>query len=294
MYRLTKQFLSRRAFITGAASGLGKALSLQLAQDGWIIGVSDIAEEGLMETSRLIAQYGGRAIPFVLDVADRLRYEEVARQFLEQTGGIDLLINNAGVGDGGLFEEYGLDNWEWIVRVNQMSVIYGCHFFIPVMKRQKSGHIINISSIASMTSAPLMGGYNATKAAVKAISETLYAELRPFGIGVSVVMPYFFRTNIIQYARGSYGTSDLAYYIVHSSKVSAEEVAIKILKRAGKKTFYILHPWQAWLFYLWKRFFPLSLLHFNIFMARHKDTLLKRYRDKYFKQTGKKKGETVQ
>ncbi len=281
MYKLSEKFPSKRAFITGAASGLGREVCRELAKDKWTIGICDISEKGLYETADLITNQGGKPIPFILDVADRIKYELVAKEFLAKAGGIDLLMNNAGVGDGALFEEYGLDNWEWIVGVNQMSVIYGCHYFIPVMKKQKGGQIINVSSIASMTSAPFMGGYNATKAAVKAMSETLYAELKQFNIGVSVMMPFFFRTNITQHARGNQGSGELAYYMVHGSKVNANEVAVKTLKLVGRGRFYVLLPKEAKLFNWWKRIFPMSLLNLNGKMAGRQKEMLQRAKKMY-------------
>ena len=288
MYKLSEQHPQKRAFITGAGSGLGKELCTELAKDKWTIGICDISEKGLQETADLITKAGGKAIPFILDVSDRNRYKEVAEKFLAEAGGIDLLVNNAGVGDGALLEEYGLDNWEWIVGINQMGVIYGCHYFIPVMKKQKSGHIINVSSIASVAVAPYMSAYNATKAAVKALSETLYSELKMFNIGVSVMMPFFFRTNITQYARGDRGSSELSYYMVHGSKVSANEVATKTLDLVGKGKFYILLPSPAKTIFRIQRFMPMKLLKMNAKFAKNPERWLNRARKEY--ENRKKEG----
>ncbi len=281
IYKLSEQHPQKRAFITGAGSGLGRELCAELAKDGWIIGICDISEKGLTESAGIIAKVGGKPVPYMLDVSDRKGYEEVAKKFLAEAGGIDLLINNAGVGDGSLFEEYGLDNWEWLVSVNQMGVIYGCHYFIPVMKKQKSGHIINVSSIASVAAAPYMSAYNVTKAAVKALSETLYSELNQFNIGVSVMMPFFFRTNITQHARGNRGRSELSYYMVHGSKASASEVAVKALNLVGKGRFYVLLPPQAKFLFRMQRFLPMRLLKMNAKFARNPEMWLGRARRQY-------------
>lgn len=281
MYKLSEQHPRKRAFITGAGSGLGRELCAELAKDGWIIGICDISEKGLTESADIIAKAGGKPVPFMLDVSDRNAYEDVAKKFLAEAGGIDLLINNAGVGDGALFEEYGLDNWEWLVSINQMGVIYGCHYFIPVMKKQKSGHIINVSSIASVAAAPYMSAYNVTKAAVKALSETLYAELKQFNVGISVIMPFFFRTNITQHARGNRGQSELSYYMVHGSKVSASEVAVKTLNLAGKGRFYILLPPPAKFLFNMQRFLPMRLLKMNVKYAGNPEMWLARAKKQY-------------
>jgi len=284
MYQLTAQHPQKRAFITGAGSGLGKELCLELAKDGWTLGICDISEKGLHDTAAAITAAGGRPLPFILNVADRSRYGEVAAKFLEQAGGIDLLVNNAGVGDAAVFEEYGLDNWEWLVGINQMGVIYGCHYFIPAMKEQRSGHIINVSSIASIAVAPYMSAYNATKAAVKALSETLYAELQQFNIRVSVMMPFFFRTNITQHARGDRGSGELSYYMVHGSKVSASKVAQEALKLAGKRKFYILLPSPARSLFRMQRLSPMGLLKMNAKFAKNPDMWLARAKKEYEKR----------
>lgn len=284
MYKLTKTYPNKRAFITGAGSGLGRELCKLLAADGWTIGICDINEKSLNETVEMITQAGGKAIPFILDVADKNRYKEVAEEVLKQTGGIDLVVNNAGVGDGGLFEEYSLENWEWITGVNQMSVIFGCHYFVPVMKKQAYGQIINISSIASVSVSPSMSAYNTTKAAVKALSETLYAELKESGIRVSVVMPFFFRTNIIQYARGDSENRETAVHMVSGARDSAADIAHRILKAAGAGKFHILVPREAKILFHLRRFFPMTMLKLNAIMSKHKDKVRENARKNYEKR----------
>jgi NADP-dependent 3-hydroxy acid dehydrogenase YdfG len=242
MYQLTRQYPQKRAFITGAASGLGKVFCLQLAKDGWNIGIADINAGQLQQTKIEIEQAGGKAFPFQLNVADRNQYEQVAKDFLHRAGGIDVLFNNAGVGDGGKFEEYTLDNWEWMTGINQMGVVYGCHFFIPAMKQQRAGHIINTASLAAITCPPQMSAYNMTKAAVVAISETLFAELMDYNIRVSCILPAFFKTNIIHGARGNEHVKKIMQILVDKSGLEAKDVAHEILIRAGDGELYIVLP----------------------------------------------------
>jgi len=242
MYNLTKHHPNKRAFITGAASGLGKAICYELAKDGWTLGMSDINAEQLAVTAKEMESAGAKTFTFQLDVANRNQYETIAKDFLQKAGGIDLLFNNAGVGDGGKFDEYSLDNWEWMIGINQMGVVHGCHFFIPAMKQQRTGHIFNTASLAAVTCPPQMGAYNMTKAAVVAISETLYAELMDFNIRVSVIQPSFFKTNIIQAARGNEHTKKVMQILVDKSGVEADEIAAEILHRAGKGELYITLP----------------------------------------------------
>lgn len=259
MLRLSQQFPRKRAFITGAASGLGKALSLHLAAEGWTIGISDVNTEALKKTHHEVEQAGGNPILFQLDVSDKIAYKTVADDFLKQTGGIDLLVNNAGVGDGGKFEEYTLDNWEWMVRINQFGVLYGCHHFIPTFKKQQSGQIMNIASIAGVSCAPQMGAYNMTKAAVIAISETLYGELMDDNIHVSCVMPSYFKTNIAEGVRGGERIKKITQTFIERSGFEAAEIAQEILVRAGNGELYIILPKAARKIWMMKRLMPTRL-----------------------------------
>ena len=257
MYKLSTLYPSKRAFITDAASGLGKALCLELAADGWTIGISDINDEQLAVSFQEIVRLGGKPISFHLDVSDREQYQQVVDKFLLQTGGIDVLINNAGVGDGGVFEEYSLDNWEWMVRINQMSVVYGCHLFIPIFKQQRAGHIINVASLAAISCAPQMGAYNMTKAAVVAISETLYGELQDFNIQVSCIQPSYFKTNIASSVRGGENVKRITQYLLDRSRLEPKAIAQEVLMRCGKGELYVILPKNARKLWWYKRLLPM-------------------------------------
>lgn len=256
MYQFSKKYPKKRAFITGAGSGLGKAFCLELAKEGWFIGIGDINEETLKSTAEAIKSAGGTSVSYVFDVSKRDEYQKIAEDYLQKAGGIDLLFNNAGVGDGGAFEEYSLDNWEWMIGINQMSVIYGCHFFIPAFKQQKSGHILNTASFAAVACPPEMGAYNTTKAAVVAISETLYCELMDYNVGVSCIQPSYFKTNIDQSARGGEKIKVATKIFMKKSGLEADDVAKEILTRAGDGELYIILPKSARTAYLMKRIAP--------------------------------------
>ncbi|MDP1841990.1 MAG: SDR family NAD(P)-dependent oxidoreductase [Sediminibacterium sp.] len=256
MYSLSKRYPAKRAFITGAASGLGKAFATELATDGWTIGMADNNAIQLAQTCQEIAALGANAFSYELDVSNKEQYKTVAAQFLADAGGIDLLFNNAGVGDGGAFEEYPLEHYEWMVSINQMGVVYGCAYFIPTMKKQGYGHILNTASAAAIGCAPTMGAYNMTKAAVLAISETLYSELMDYNIAVSCIMPTYFKTNIAQSARGGGSIQKITQNFIDRSGLNAKEVSQEILIRAGKKELYIILPKRAYQMWLYKRFAP--------------------------------------
>ena len=256
MYQLSKSHPAKRAFITGAASGLGRAFSHELAADGWTIGMADINEAELAAAAAEVEAAGGRALIYRLDVSDKVQYKQVAEAFLQDAGGIDLLFNNAGVGDGSPFEEYALENYEWMTGINQLGVVYGCYYFIPAMKKQQSGHILNTASAAAIGCAPTMGAYNMTKAAVVAISETLYGELMDHGIQVSCIQPTYFKTKVIQYARGGALVKKATQMFIDRSGLEAKEVAQEILERAGKKELYIILPKSARTMWNMKRLAP--------------------------------------
>ena len=256
MYHLTQKHPQKRAFITGAASGLGKALAIELAKEGWTIGMADINLKELELAATIIEGLGGKSIQFPLDVSDKDQYKKVSEDFLTKVGGIDLLFNNAGVGDGSVFEDYSLENYEWMVGINQMGVVYGCYYFIKAMKKQKSGHILNTASAAAIGCAPTMAAYNMTKAAVVAISETLYSELMDHNIQVSCIQPTYFKTNVIQYARGGDVVKKATQMFIDRSGLEAEEVAQEILTRAGNKELYIILPKEARKMWMYKRLAP--------------------------------------
>ena len=283
MYQLTKKYPQKRAFITGAASGLGRAFCEALAKDGWTICISDINEKQLQETKTLVNDLGGKAIAFGLDVADADNYKQVVDEFLKQTHGIDLLINNAGVGEGTPFEQYSIENWNWIVGINQMGVIHGCHYFVPIMMQQKSGHIINIASAAAFASAHTMSPYNVTKAAVLSLSETLYVEMKPHKVHVSAVMPTFFKTNIATHARGPKNEKEIANYLVATSGIEPSFIADKVLRKAGNNQLYIVLPFASKFIWITKRLFPSIVIAFNLWVQNKNSSFRNILKKKYDK-----------
>lgn len=281
MHQLTKRFPKKRAFITGAGSGLGLCLCKELASDGWTIGMSDINGIALEKAAAVIKRLGGNPITFGLDVSDKDAYREVSQKFLIAVGGIDLLVNNAGVGDGGYVEEYGLENWDWLLSINLNGVIYGNALFIPQFKKQKSGAIINVASAAAFTSLPRMAAYNVSKAGVRALSETMDAELRAHGITVSCVMPTFFKTKVMQYARGNQEEVEMSKMIFATSTLTPEQVAKHALKQAAKGKFHIILPTDAKFMFFMKGWFPSVLLRLFRLGEKKKDSVRKRLIGRY-------------
>jgi NAD(P)-dependent dehydrogenase (short-subunit alcohol dehydrogenase family) len=216
-----------RAVITGAGSGLGRALALDLAKRGASLIVSDIVLPSAEETAELVRQQGARAEAVRCDVTDRDAVFALVDETERRLGGIDLIANNAGVAIGGPFDEISIEDWRWAVDINLWGVIYGCQAAVPKMRAQGRGYIINVASAAGLLAPPSMSAYNVTKAGVVSLSETLFAEYKTQGIHVAVVCPTFFRTNIIGAIRGATTEKEDAQVIrwMERSKVQAPGVA---------------------------------------------------------------------
>ena len=137
-----------------------------------------------------------------------------------------------------------------------MAVIYGSHYAAQVMKKQRSGHILTISSVAGVACMPNMAMYNVTKAAILALSESIFAELKPFNVKVSVALPEFFKSGIMQHARGDENATTIGRKKIEKAPISPEEVADYILEQTGAGKFYILHPFKAKLAFFVRNVFP--------------------------------------
>jgi NAD(P)-dependent dehydrogenase (short-subunit alcohol dehydrogenase family) len=214
-----------RALVTGGASGLGLALVQQLAARGDQVLSCDLAGPTA----------DAPAAPGVthrrLDVRSEEDWE-AARAWVDQEwGGLDLLVNNAGVAGGGRIELCSMDDWQWIFDINLFGVVRGTRAFTPILKAQGSGRIVNTASLAGLVHPPGMGSYNAVKAAVVAFSETCAHELAPYGVGCTAVCPSYFRTNLMDSMRG--GDTDLATNmarLVEKSPITADEIATAVIE----------------------------------------------------------------
>ena len=218
---------SPRAVVTGAGSGLGRAISLSLGGRGAALVVCDLDEAGAEETASIARGQGVRVEVVRCDVTDRSAVASLIEEAEKRLGGIDVLCNNAGVSVAGPFEEISMDDWRWIVDINLWGVIYGCQAAIPKMRAQGRGYILNVASAAGLLSPPAMAPYNVTKAGVVSLSETLYAEYKSLGIHVSVLCPTFFQTNIVDAGRGAASSKDKAQIRkwMERSTVQAADVA---------------------------------------------------------------------
>lgn len=216
-----------RAVVTGAGSGLGRALALDLAGRGASVVVADVNLEGAEETAEMVRAVGARSETVHCDVTDRDAVFGMIEQAEARLGGVDFLANNAGVAVGGPFEEISIEDWRWAVDINLWGVVYGCQAAIPKMKERGRGYILNVASAAGLLAPPAMSAYNVTKAGVVSLSEGLFAEYKSAGIHVAVACPTFFRTGIIGSGRGATTAKEDARIQkwMDRSKVQAPDVA---------------------------------------------------------------------
>ncbi len=258
--RLNSRFPRKRAFITGAGSGLGLALAKDLAADGWTLGLFDRNLERLTTVEAELADAGVRLIAYPGDVTHSDELTVAINSFAATHDGLDVMINNAGVAGGGALMEVPLEDWRWIMDINVMGVVHGSRAAIPHLQRNGTGMLINVASAAAFASAPGMVSYNATKAAVVSISETLVNELRSAGIQVSVVMPTFFQSSLLETLRGPEYARSFAHKAMQRSEYSVADVARDLLKEAANGNVYIVLPRAARTMWRFKRWLPLRFL----------------------------------
>ena len=199
-----KEFQGKVAVVTGAASGIGRALAERCAKEEMKVVLADIEEQALMQASRDLAALGGQVLAVPTDVSQAGEVETLARKAFETYSAVHLLFNNAGVGAGKSAWESSLASWEWVLGVNLWGVIHGIHFFVPRMLEQRSeGHIVNTASMAGLTYGPGQSIYKVSKHGVVSLSETLYYELalRGASLKVSVLCPGLVSTNILDAQR---------------------------------------------------------------------------------------------
>lgn len=196
-----KEFKDRTAVITGAASGIGRAIAEQCAREGMKVVLADIEEEALSQAEKEMKAAGASVLAVVTDVSKASDVEALAQKTLDAFGAVHLLCNNAGVGVGGCVWECTIEDWKWVLGVNLWGVINGVRGFVPIMLEQDTEcHIVNTASGLGLISSPYLGIYKVTKHAIITLSETLYHELalRGTNIKVSVLCPTWVNTQLLE------------------------------------------------------------------------------------------------
>ncbi len=232
------------AVITGASSGIGRALAVRFAQEKIAgIAISDINKIGLDETADLVRKLGIEVFASVIDVSKRKEIEQFASEVLTKFGRVTHLINNAGVGLLGDFEQISLEDFEWLMSINFWGTVYGVKYFLPILKVQKKAHIVNISSVFGMIAPPEQTAYCASKFAVRGFTEALRHEFEDTNICVSTVHPGGIKTNIAQNSRlgektpEEYKIQGAAYFdkVALTTPETAAEIIINGIKKENTR-----------------------------------------------------------
>ncbi len=243
-----KSFSNRVAAITGAASGIGRALAENLADAGCHLALSDVDEAGLQETAERSRAKGVTVTTAKVDVAKREAVYAWADQVVEDHGRVNLIFNNAGVAVGSTLEGVNYDDFEWLMNINFWGVVYGSKAFLPHLKQADAGHIVNISSVFGIISVPTQGVYNSAKFAVRGFSDTLRQELdiERSSVRVSCAYPGGIKTNIAHsarmadnilgtYAKSKAGTADTFVSKAITTPDKAAKVILNGVRRDSRR-----------------------------------------------------------
>lgn len=247
----------QRVFITGGASGLGKAIALFYAKKNAKVAIGDINTEALESTQKELSQYTDEVLTFECNTRDINSLAHVRETIETQWQGLDLLVNNAGVaGTHGDIETVDLGDWDTVLDINVMGVVRGCKEFASLFKKQSSGAIVNIASMAGIINPPGASAYNASKAAVISISESVKFEMLPYNVTVHAVCPAFFKTNLTASMKSSEKAKAFVDREMEKSDITAEDIAAMIDQQIQSNQFLLLtHKKERRLWQL-KRFIP--------------------------------------
>jgi NADP-dependent 3-hydroxy acid dehydrogenase YdfG len=232
--------------ITGAGSGIGRALALQCAEEGSLLALSDVNTEGLAETASLAEAAGAPKVHTAeLDVADRAAFAAYADAVVAEFGRVNMVINNAGVALAGDFVDLDLDDMDWIMGINFWGVVHGSKFFLPHLIASGEGHLVNISSLFGLVSMPGQSLYNASKYGVRGMTEAIRQEMliAKHPVGVTVVHPGGIKTAIARSARTSEKEDQAAtadFFDKKLARTTPEKAAQVILKAVRKNTARVL------------------------------------------------------
>lgn len=243
--------------ITGAGSGLGAAMAERFAGHGWRAAVTDVDGARAGETLQRIEAAGGEGFALAQDVTSEEDWAALESAVQDRWGGLEVLVNNAGVATAGRVVDTPPDDWDWVLGIDLFGVVRGCRRFGALMQRQGRGHLVNISSFAGLAGAPGISSYGVAKAGVIALSEALRIELSHSGVGVSVVCPAFVETRLTETMRATEpGRQEQVKRWMTRSGVTAEDVARAAFEAVSTHRFLVLtHKETRWLWRL-KRWAP--------------------------------------
>ncbi len=237
------QFDGSVAAITGAGSGIGRALAVLLASKGCSVALADVDTAGLEETKKLVAQYNTGCQTYSVDVGDQQAVEDWAASVIDDFGHADYIFNNAGVALMESVTNMKYDDFRWVMDINFWGMVYGTKAFLNHFQERGNGHVINVSSLFGLVAFPNQAAYNSSKFAIRGYTEALALEMEGTGISVSSVHPGGIKTNIVRNARANEANldgrtkDDIAKDFEQTSKTTPEQAAEVILTGVmkGKK-----------------------------------------------------------
>jgi hypothetical protein len=264
---------TKNAVITGAGSGIGRALALELTGHGFKVGISDIDTEGAQQTLDMVQRAGGSGEIYRCDVRNPGNYQQMADHFFETWENVGLLVINAGIMAAGFIEEIPLEEWQKVVDTNLWGSVHGCRAFLPRMKLQKEGHILLTASMSGVTPPLEESPYNVSKAGVIALGESLKTELAPFNIGVTILNPMGVNTNVIKNSYCGGEVKELWDISFKHTKLTPADVARRAIRAVEKNKLYCFPHFHGKMFWYQKRFFPETF--FSVMARLHRKGLAK-------------------
>jgi NAD(P)-dependent dehydrogenase (short-subunit alcohol dehydrogenase family) len=262
------------AVVTGAGSGIGRATAIALGKEGCHLALADINQAGMEATAGDVEGSGVRTSQHKVDVASRKDMERFVEEVIEHHGHVHIIVNNAGVSVFADFIEQSIEDMEWVLGINLWGVIYGCKFFLPHLRKEEEGHIVNISSSSGIFPTPKMSIYTTSKFAVRGLSETIRTELTKYHIGVTSVHPGMIRTNIphaTKYQEKDKKKQETGAAMFSRFGHPPEKAARKIVKGIKNNSQRVLIGPEAYVFDILKRAFPVGSDYLNGQLSRMVD-----------------------
>ena len=266
------------AVITGAGSGIGRALALQLNREGCELFLSDINTDALNETIAMLPRKDVPVDGQLLDVASKEGMHAWAERIGNSKGHVDIVINNAGVALMAMVEDSNYTDLEWLMGINFWGVVYGTQAFLPLLRNSAQGHLVNLSSVFGLIGVPTQSAYNAAKFAVRGYTEALRQEMAGTNVHVCCVHPGGIKTNIARLARG--GDSALTpeergREFEKLAKTTPEVAAQKIISAIEKHKKRLLIGLDAVVISLISRLFPVNYTRFMLALGNPRNTAKK-------------------
>jgi short-subunit dehydrogenase len=238
-------FHNKVIIITGAASGIGKELSNQLAKAGAKLILCDIQNDKLNSLATTLKQTGGSADACMLDVSDALAFEKLIQHAINKYGAIDYIFNNAGIANMGEMQDLEITHWKKVLDVNLMGVIYGSSFAYSQMVKQREGHIINIASLGGLCPVPLSAPYTTAKHGVVGLSRALREEGKAYNVKVTAVCPGYIESGIYESAQVIKSGTNNVRSLIPFKLVPTEKAVSAILQGVAKNKAIIVFPYYG-------------------------------------------------